>query len=103
MDTGIYRLHSGGFSWPWPPDPGAKRTPAAPQRGQAAADGAGCFKKSQALLCQRAELRYAFMAQHHVQWPVAVLCEVLEVSRSGFYAYRQRHVSGREERHELAL
>jgi hypothetical protein len=43
------------------------------------------------------------MAQHHVQWPVAVLCEVLEVSRSGFYAYRQRHVSGTEERHELAL
>jgi hypothetical protein len=29
------------------------------------------------------------MAQHQDTWPVAVLCEVLEVSRSGFYAYRQ--------------
>ena len=27
------------------------------------------------------------MAQHQRQWPVAVLCEVLEVSRSGFYTY----------------
>jgi hypothetical protein len=43
------------------------------------------------------------MAQHQAQWPVAVLCEVLEVSRSGFYAYMQRQVFGREERHELAL
>ena len=25
------------------------------------------------------------MAQHQDMWPVAVLCEVLEVSRSGFY------------------
>ena len=29
------------------------------------------------------------MAQHQDTWPVSVLCEVLEVSRSGFYAYRQ--------------
>jgi putative transposase len=43
------------------------------------------------------------MAQHQAQWPVAVLCEVLEVSRSGFYASMQRQVFGREERHELAL
>ena len=27
------------------------------------------------------------MAQHQEIWPVAVLCEVLAVSRSGFYAY----------------
>jgi transposase InsO family protein len=29
------------------------------------------------------------MAQHQDTWPVSVLCEVLEVSRSGFYADRQ--------------
>jgi len=34
-------------------------------------------------------VKYAFMAQHQDTWPVSVLCEVLEVSRSGFYAYRQ--------------
>jgi transposase InsO family protein len=36
-------------------------------------------------------LRYAFIAEHQHTWPVAVLCEVLEVSRSGFYAYLLRH------------
>jgi putative transposase len=34
-------------------------------------------------------VKYAFMAQHQATWPVSVLCEVLEVSRSGFYAYKQ--------------
>jgi hypothetical protein len=29
------------------------------------------------------------MAQHQDPWPVSVLCEVLEVSRSGLYADRQ--------------
>jgi putative transposase len=43
------------------------------------------------------------MAQHHDTWPVAVLCEVLEVSRSGFYAYVQRHAAPRIDRDEVAL
>jgi transposase InsO family protein len=33
-------------------------------------------------------------------WPVAVLCEVLEVSRSGFYTYRQRQASPPSKRDE---
>jgi putative transposase len=43
------------------------------------------------------------MAEHHNTWPVAVLCEVLEVSRSGFYAYRQRQGPAGEGRDELVL
>ena len=31
------------------------------------------------------------MAEHQAIWPVSVLCEVLDVSRSGLYAYLQRH------------
>lgn len=42
------------------------------------------------------------MVQHQGQWPVAVWCEGVDVSRSGVYAYMQRQVFGREERHELA-
>jgi hypothetical protein len=49
------------------------------------------LKTSPGLLCQRVELRYAFIAEHQPTWPVAVLCEVREVSRSGLYAYRPRH------------
>ena len=32
------------------------------------------------------------MAQHQ-RWPVSVMCEVMQVSRSGFYAYVQRQAS----------
>ena len=31
------------------------------------------------------------MAEHQHTWPVAVLCAVLAVSRSGFYAYLPGH------------
>jgi transposase InsO family protein len=30
------------------------------------------------------------MAEHQDRWPMPVLCEVLEVSRSGFYTYLHR-------------
>ena len=30
------------------------------------------------------------MAQYQARWPVSVMCEVMQVSRSGFYAYGQR-------------
>jgi putative transposase len=43
------------------------------------------------------------MAQQQDTWPVAVLCEVLEVSRSGFYAYVQRQAAPRIDRDEVAL
>ena len=31
-------------------------------------------------------MRFAFIARHRHVWPVSWLCEVLEVSRSGFHA-----------------
>ena len=34
--------------------------------------------------------RYQFIANHASQYPVTVLCRVLEVGRSGFYAWRAR-------------
>jgi hypothetical protein len=32
-------------------------------------------------------MRFAFIAKHRHIWPVSWLCEVLEVSRSGFNAW----------------
>ena len=61
------------------------------------------FKKSPGLLCQRVELRCAFIAEHREVWPIAVLCEVLAVSRSGFYAYQQRVSQGVIKQEELDL
>lgn len=35
-------------------------------------------------------MKYAAIAECQATWPVTVLCEVLKVSRSGFYAYLKR-------------
>jgi transposase InsO family protein len=43
------------------------------------------------------------MVEHRETWPVTVLCEVFEVSRRGFYAYRQHHASSSIERLAVEL
>lgn len=48
-------------------------------------------------------MKYTFMVQHHGTWPVAVLCEVCAVSRSGFSSYVQRHAAPTRARDEVAL
>jgi putative transposase len=35
-------------------------------------------------------MRYAFIEEHRTTWPIAVQCRVLEVTRSGYYTWRQR-------------
>ncbi|WP_281355820.1 IS3 family transposase [Ancylobacter pratisalsi] len=40
-------------------------------------------------------MRFAFIAKHRGIWPVAWLCEALDVSRSGFHAWLARHPSQR--------
>ena len=35
-------------------------------------------------------MRYAFIEDHRTTWPVAVQCDVLAVSLSGYYAWRKR-------------
>jgi putative transposase len=41
-------------------------------------------------------MRFAFIAKHRHTWPVSWLCDVLEVSRSGFHAWLTRPTSARE-------
>ena len=48
-------------------------------------------------------MRYAFILQHQETWPIAVLCEVLDVSRSGFYAYAHQQAAPQIDRDEVAL
>jgi putative transposase len=43
-------------------------------------------------------MRFAFIKEHQGTWPVQVTCGVLNVSRSGFYAWSRRPESDREQR-----
>lgn len=47
---------------------------------------------------------FAWIEERKTQWPIAVMCGVLEVSRSGFYAWRSRRTSAtRRRRNELTI
>ena len=48
-------------------------------------------------------MRFAFIAKHRSIWPVAWLCEALDVSRSGFHAWLNRSPSARSRRDEMLV
>lgn len=48
-------------------------------------------------------MRYEFMAAHEGQYAVKHMCGALQVSRSGYYAWRTRPVSPRAEANELLV
>jgi putative transposase len=48
-------------------------------------------------------VKYAFVQEHHRSWPVGVMCRVLRVSRSGYYSWRKRPPSRRQQRQEELL
>ena len=62
------------------------------------ADGAGHFKKSDGILRERKSVKFGWIDEHRAEWPVEVLCQVLGVSRSGYYAWRGRPESDRSKR-----
>jgi putative transposase len=41
-------------------------------------------------------VRYAFIEAHRTKYPIQAMCELLEVSRSGYHAWRGRGPSERE-------
>jgi putative transposase len=41
-------------------------------------------------------MKYDFIARHHQEYPVTTMCQVLEVSVSGYYAWKQRSKSARQ-------
>jgi transposase len=74
-----------------------------PQGKQTSEVGARNFKKSGGLLCEGVGLRYQCIDTARKVYSTALLCEVLRVSRSGYYAWRERGTSLRQQKNETCL
>jgi putative transposase len=46
---------------------------------------------------------FRFIEEHRDSWPVCLMCETLEVSTAGYYAWRQRPVSPSQQRRDSLL
>jgi transposase InsO family protein len=46
---------------------------------------------------------FRFIQEHRGQWPVRLLCDALDVSPAGYYAWRDRPASDRQQRHDALL
>ena len=68
--------------------------------GQARARSA---KKSSGPLLSTAALKYAFIADHRHEFPVGAMCQALDVSPSGYYAWRRRPKSQRQQVNEALV
>jgi len=48
-------------------------------------------------------MTFRFIDEHKDWWPVRLLCDTLEVSPAGYYAWRQRPRSARQQRRDTLL
>src|ERR1700733_1115270 len=101
----------GGIAWGWAGADGGGAAPhhasdaavGGPRGGdrpfatgeRAAAHGARHFKKVDRDLCWNTDMRFRFIEDRRVDYPVRVLCDVLGVSPAGYYAWRSRPESRR--------
>ena len=61
------------------------------KREQAIEDGDRNHKKGDGLLRKRSKIvRYRFIDVEKTNYPIAILCTVMKVSRSGFYAWKEK-------------
>ena len=45
-------------------------------------------------------MKYRFLDEHRRQWPVRLMCQVLQVSPGGYYTWRERPTSAQQQRRE---
>ncbi|MBV5262407.1 IS3 family transposase, partial [Synechococcus moorigangaii CMS01] len=59
------------------------------------------LKKAGGLLCQGKQRRYELIEAEKEEFPVRMMCRILQVSRSGYYGWRQRKPSLRMRENEM--
>ena len=87
----------------WSSEPGSGRTASSEASKHASSDGARDFEEGRPFFRQRGDSRDAFIAEVQTTWPVSLVCEVIQGSRSGFYAYAHRQAHRTVDRVELEL
>ncbi len=60
-------------------------------------------KKSRGVLCKGVRVKYAFIHAQRDRFPVLMMCRILEVARSGFYAWIHKPLSDRAIENERLL
>lgn len=60
-------------------------------------------KGSCKVLCERIEMKCQFIQEKREEHPINILCKVLEISRSGFYAWLSRPMSKGDESNQQLL
>src|SRR5579859_6122250 len=76
----------------------ARRAARAAQARQTPRDGARDIKKSGGLLREGERVMFQLVDAEKAHYPVTMLCEVLEVSRSGYYDWKKRPCCDRSRR-----
>ena len=61
------------------------------------------IKKGRTLLCERSRIKYGFIQVQQKTYPVTVLCRVMEVSASAYYAWCQAKCAGVDIRQDQYL
>ena len=58
-------------------------------------------KKSRSLFCQGFSLKFKFIQEHRQEFNLEIMCRVLEVNKSGYYAWRKRAESNRSKERKI--
>ncbi|WP_221274519.1 IS3 family transposase [Thaumasiovibrio subtropicus] len=61
------------------------------------------FKGSRRVLCRGVKEKYTFISERLQRYPLKVMCQILEIQRSGFYAWQRKPLSCRAKEDQRLL
>ncbi|MGR5488139.1 IS3 family transposase, partial [Vibrio alfacsensis] len=61
------------------------------------------FKGSRRVLCRGVKEKYTFISKRLQRFPLKVMCQILEIQRSGFYAWKRKPLSIRTQEDQRLL